>query len=133
MICAIADTHTIIWYLFADPRLSSTAHHTIETIAQNGNKVSISSITLAEIVYLSEKSRISEKILERLLNAIDQEDSVLTEIPLDRNIVKALATVERTEIPDLPDRIIASTALYFEVPVISRDSKNKLSSISTIW
>ena len=35
MICAVADTHTIIWYLFADPRLSATAHNTIETVAQN--------------------------------------------------------------------------------------------------
>ena len=133
MIQAVADTHTIIWYLFADLRLSSTAHNTIEKIATDGNKVGIASITLVEIVYLSEKNRISEKTLERLLNAIDKEDSVLTEIPLDRNIVKALTQVERTQIPDLPDRIIAATALYFKVPVISRDSKIKLSSISTIW
>ena len=133
MICAIADTHTIIWYLFADPRLSATAHNTIEKIAKDGNKVGIASITLVEIVYLSEKNRIPEKTLERLLNAIDKEDSVLTEIPLDRNIVKALTQVEKTQIPDLPDRIIAATALYFKVPVISRDSKIKLSSISTIW
>ena len=88
---------------------------------------------MAEIVYLSEKNRIPEKTLERLLNAIDKEDSVLTEIPLDRNIVQALTQIERTQIPDLPDRIIAATALYFQVPVISRDSKIRLSSIQTIW
>lgn len=133
MIVAVADTHTIIWYLFADSRLSLTARHTIEKIAQDGNKVAIASITLAEIVYLSEKNRIPEKTLERLLNALDREDSVLTEIPLDRNIVKALTQIERKQIPDLPDRIIAATALYFQVPVISRDSKIKLSSVQTIW
>ena len=85
MILAVADTHTIIWYLFADQRLSSTARNTIEQIAQDGNKVAIASITLAETVYLSEKNRIPEKTLERLLNAIDKEDSVLTEIPLTTN------------------------------------------------
>lgn len=41
-------------------------------------------------------------------------------------IVKALARVERTQIPDLPDRIIAATALYLQVPVISRERKIKL-------
>ncbi len=34
MIQAVADTHTIIWYLFADLRLSSTAHNTIEKTAK---------------------------------------------------------------------------------------------------
>jgi PIN domain nuclease of toxin-antitoxin system len=71
--------------------------------------------------------------LERLLNAIDEENSVLIEIPLDKNVVKTLVRVERTQIPDLPDRIIAATALYTKVPVISRDRKIKLSDIQTIW
>jgi PIN domain nuclease of toxin-antitoxin system len=68
-----------------------------------------------------------------LLNAIDEENSVLIEIPLDKNVVKTLVRVERTQIPDLPDRIIAATALYTKVPVISRDRKIKLSDIQTIW
>ena len=133
MIEAVADTHTIIWYLFDDPRLSDTARQTIETAAANGNQIAIASITLAEIVYLGEKKRIPEQTLERLLNAIEKENSVLIEIPLDKNVVKALTKVERVQIPDLPDRIITATALYLEVPVISRDRKIKLSSIQTIW
>ncbi len=133
MIVAVADTHTVIWYLFKDARLSNTARQTIETAAVNGNQIGIASITLAEIVYLSEKNRIPEQTLERLLNAIEEENSVLIEIPLDKNVVKALVRVERTQIPDLPDRIIAATALYINVPVISRDRKIKLSDIQAIW
>jgi PIN domain nuclease of toxin-antitoxin system len=133
MIVAVADTHTIIWYLFNDERLSNIARQTIETAAVDGNQIGIASITLAEIVYLSEKNRIPEPTLERLLNAIDEENSVLIEIPLDKNVVKTLVRVERTQIPDLPDRIIAATALYTKVPVISRDRKIKLSNIQTIW
>jgi PIN domain nuclease of toxin-antitoxin system len=133
MIVAVADTHTIIWYLFNDERLSNIARQTIETAAVDGNQIGIASITLAEIVYLSEKKRIPEPTLERLLNAIDEENSVLIEIPLDKNVVKTLVRVERTQIPDLPDRIIAATALYTKVPVISRDRKIKLSNIQTIW
>ncbi|WP_199194100.1 type II toxin-antitoxin system VapC family toxin [Pleurocapsa sp. CCALA 161] len=54
MIVAVADTHTIIWYLFNDERLSNIARQTIETAAVDGNQIGISSITLAEIVYLIE-------------------------------------------------------------------------------
>lgn len=133
MIVAVADTHTIIWYLFNDPRLSDIARQTIETAAVKGNQIGIASITLAEIVYLSEKKRIPEPTLKRLLSAIEDENSVLIEIPLDKNVVKALVRVERIQIPDLPDRIIAATALYAKVPVISRDRKIKLSDIQTIW
>ena len=54
MLRAVADTHAVIWYIFADSRLSVTARTTIEDIAAEGNQVAFSSITLAEIVYLSE-------------------------------------------------------------------------------
>ena len=84
MIVAVADTHTVIWYLFDDSRLSNTARQTIKTATVDGNQISIASITLAEIVYLSEKNRIPEQTLERLLNAIEVEDSVLIEIPFDK-------------------------------------------------
>ena len=58
MLRAMADTHAIIWYLFADPRLSDKARTTIEEAAVEGDQIALSSITLAEIVYLSEKGRI---------------------------------------------------------------------------
>jgi PIN domain nuclease of toxin-antitoxin system len=50
---SVADTHAVIWYIFRDVRLSATARNTIEQIAAEGNQVAFSSITLAEIVYLS--------------------------------------------------------------------------------
>lgn len=50
MLRAVADTHTVIWYIFADNRL-------------------------AEIVYLSEKGRINPATLDRLLRAVEREDA----------------------------------------------------------
>jgi len=41
--------------------------------------------------------------------------------------------VERAQIPDLPDRIIAATALYLGLPLISRDRRILLSDVDTIW
>jgi len=36
-------------------------------------------------------------------------------------------------VPDLPDRIIAATALHLNVPVISRDSKIQAANLQTVW
>jgi len=41
--------------------------------------------------------------------------------------------VPREQVPDLPNRIVAATALYFNVPVISRDSRILASDLTTIW
>ncbi|MEH2164500.1 MAG: PIN domain-containing protein [Nostoc sp.] len=111
MLRAVADTHAVIWYIFGDSRLSTTAQNTIAQIASSGDQVAFSSITLAEIIYLSEKGRISPLTLERLLVSVDAIDAVLFEVPFNRQIAQALPLVNRSQVPDLPDRIIAATAL----------------------
>ncbi|HEY62995.1 MAG TPA: type II toxin-antitoxin system VapC family toxin [Caldilineae bacterium] len=133
MVRAIADTHTVIWYIFADQRLSETARSAIEEIAASGDQIGFSAITLAEIVYLGEKERVYPATLDRPLAAIESEDALLVEIPFDRHVAKALRKVDRQQVPDLPDRIIAATALYLNVPLISRDRKIQLSDVNTIW
>jgi PIN domain nuclease of toxin-antitoxin system len=59
-IAAVADTHTAIWHLFGDPRLSATAESFIEEAASARRKIAISTISLAELVYLVEKGRLPE-------------------------------------------------------------------------
>jgi hypothetical protein len=46
MLRAVADTHAVIWYLFADERLSATARTMIEEAAAGGDQIVFSSITL---------------------------------------------------------------------------------------
>jgi PIN domain nuclease of toxin-antitoxin system len=48
-------------------------------------------------------------------------------------VADALEAVSRSEIPDLPDRIVAATASALHVPLISRDGKIRASQIQTIW
>jgi len=58
MIAGVADTHTDLWYLFDDARLSTPAADFIEQAAASGRRIVVSSISLAEIVYLVEKNRL---------------------------------------------------------------------------
>jgi PIN domain nuclease of toxin-antitoxin system len=133
MLAAIADTHTVIWHIFDDNRLSKAARVFLDDAATAGNLIGLSSITLAEIVYLIEKSRISTETLTRLLAALDSPGSMLADVPFDRHIAQALSRVKRSAVPDLPDRVIAATALHLGVPLISRDRKIQLADVETIW
>lgn len=60
-------------------------------------------------------------------------DSVLVDIPVDREVVDRMREIARTDVPDLPDRIIAATAVRLGVPVISRDAKIKAANLATVW
>ena len=65
--------------------------------------------------------------------ALDNPNHVFKEAPFTRDVVKAMQQVSREDIPDMPDRIVAATAVYLGVPVISRDGKIRASNVQTIW
>ena len=133
MLRAVADTHTVIWYLYDDPRLSQRARTLIEEAASAGDQIGFSSITLAEVVYLSEKGRIHSEALGRVLATLDEPRAVLRDVPLDRAVIAVMPSIDRSEVPDLPDRIIVATARLHEVPLISRDRQIRLSTVETVW
>lgn len=130
---AIADTHAVLWYLYDDSRLSLTARTAFEDAAIAGETIGVSSISLVEIVYLIEKGRIKPDALDRVLEALNNPDSALVELPLDNRVVQALQKVSWAQIPEMPDRIIAATALSEGVAIISRDGKIRISDLNTIW
>lgn len=130
---AIADTHAIIWYLLNDPRLSTTARAIFDDAVTRSDPVGIPAISIVEIVYLTEKRRIPPAALQQLKQELLTGQAVLKLIPLTEEIALRVQTVARSAIPDMPDRIIAATALYFNLPLISRDRKIQASNINTIW
>ncbi len=61
MIAGVADTHTALWYLYDDARLSVAAGDFIDQAASAGGRSSSHPSVLAEIVYLIEKNRLPAK------------------------------------------------------------------------
>ena len=53
--------------------------------------------------------------------------------PIDRGVVDAVARVDRDSVPDMPDRIIAATALHLGLPLVAKDKKIRAAEIETIW
>ena len=133
MVAGVADTHTTLWYLYDDARLSAAAGDCIDQAAAAGSHIAVSSISLAEIVYLIEKNRLPANAYTDLKAALDDPDHVFQEAPFTVEIVDAMRQVPRADVPDMPDRIIAATAVYFGVSVISRDGRIRASNVVTIW
>ena len=130
---AAADTHALLWYLHKDARLSQTALSFFLTTEQAGDRIAVSSITLIETAYLEEKGRVPANSFSRVIQLLNQANSLLQELPVDQAIAQALRQITRSQVPDMPDRIIAATALMLGVPVISRDHKIQTSNLMTIW
>lgn len=127
------DTHAIVWYLAADPRLSANAADALNTATTAGEFIHVPSICLVELTYLVEKGRLPTAARKRLIQALDDPATPCLLAPLDRLVADALQSVSRSEVPDLPDRIVTATALALRVPLISRDSKIRATQIQTIW
>jgi PIN domain nuclease of toxin-antitoxin system len=133
MIAGVADTHAALWYLFGDPRLSASAKSAFDGAANYRRKIVLSAISLAEVVYLIEKNRLPASVYADLKKALHDPDHVLQEAPVTSEIIDAMLKVPRVDIPDMPDRIVAATAVYFGVPAISRDGRIRTSSVQTVW
>ena len=133
MIAGVADTHAALWYLFKNPRLSTRARQFMDDAAAAGQGIAVSSISLAEIVYLIEKNRLPASVYDDLKTALADSGCVIEEAPFMAGIVDAMRRVSRAEVPDLPDRIVAATGVYFGVPVISRDGRIRGANLHTIW
>lgn len=133
MIAAVADTHAIIWYLANDPRLSKIAKQTFENAVVQNSLIAISSITLVEMVYLIEKGRIPATRFTELVIILSSVDSLLVEVPVTLAITRTLSKIDVYQVPDMPDRIIAATAMYLDVPIISRDGKIRGAGLTSLW
>jgi predicted nucleic acid-binding protein len=69
-----------------------------------------------------------------LLTAASQPDSGVVIVPLDRSISLAVRQIDRAIVPEMPDRIIAATALHLNCPLVTRDHKiQAFTGITTIW
>lgn len=133
MIAGVADTHAALWYLLKNPRLSAPARKFMDDVARAGHEIGLSPVSLAEIIYLVEKNRLPLSAYEDLKAALANSDYVIQEAPFNSAVVDAMRQVSRADVPDLPDRMVAATAIFLRVPVISRDGRIRSSNTKTIW
>ena len=125
----VTDTMGLVLWL--EKRKLPASVKTIYQAATDGETtIYIPSIVFAEILYLSEKKRIS-------LNLADVTDHLhqvhhFQEAPMTLAIIQAASQI--TDIPELHDRLIAGTARSLNLPLITNDPVIQNSTaIQTQW
>jgi PIN domain nuclease of toxin-antitoxin system len=133
MSAVVTDTHALIWYLFEPKRLSSVARTALLQAEANPGIICVPAISVVEARYLVEKGTILESVFQRLVDSLLDPATPLTVVPLSLDIACSLKEVSKRAVPDMPDRIIAATALQLHLPLITRDRKIRASQIECIW
>ena len=129
----VIDTNIVIWYFSTPVMPTQPAQTAILDAALNGT-IFIPSIAIVELIYLTEKNRIPVDVLKDLSDAVDDQATAFQFADLSREIADQCKNIPRTIVPDMPDRIVAATALHLELPLITSDTGiHKLTNIQTIW
>jgi PIN domain nuclease of toxin-antitoxin system len=127
----VADTHSILWYLYDPPRLSAAAASALNLASLSA--IYVSAISLVELAYLVDKGRFADIHLEQLIQATEDPASGIVLAPVTTDVVRAIRLVARKLVPDMPDRIIAATAVHLGLPLVTADSLIQSSGIAFIW
>jgi PIN domain nuclease of toxin-antitoxin system len=85
------------------------------------------------VIYLVEKGRRPMAALERLMAVFENPGVALRIAPLDIDVTNFVQQIPRDTVPDMPDRIIAATALHLGLPLVTRDQRIRATGIEIIW
>jgi len=129
----VTDTHALIWYLEDSEQLSPAVKNLFDQCNDGAVEIFVPTICLVELVYLAEKERIPQKLQREVLLEICEGATNFMPVDLTPSIVLSLEQIPRSDVPDMPDRIIAATALHLNLPLITRDKKISFSQIESIW
>ena len=129
----MVDTHSALWYLSDDSALSGRAAAVLDETTSAGQPIYLPAICLVEAIYLCEKGKIPVSALDRLLRVIEEPDPRFVVAALDTVIAMSVRNIPRADVPDLPDRVIAATAVALGVPLVTKDRRIRGARVETIW
>lgn len=113
----VIDTQALIKFMNGVKVISTVVDEILRKTDAGENIIVVPSVVIFEIAYLYEKKRIPvsvsdiEGIISGSLNYIEE--------PLTLDVIKS--AFEINDIPELHDRLIAGTARYLDLPLITND------------
>ena len=129
----VLDTHTLVWWVSGDSRLSTKAKTAIDTERHDG-EILVSAISAWECVMLARAGRLVLSMdTVTWLDTVSQVPG-LRFVPVDTPIA-----IQSVELPgefhkDPADRMIVATARRFSAALITADSKiRNYPHVQTVW
>jgi predicted nucleic acid-binding protein len=126
----VVDTHSLIWFIAEDSRLSKKSNEILEKAEKGEIDVLVPTLVLAEIAYIASRKRV-RVTLNKILECIQKGDGFVI-VPFDFQVFQiSLDMPERWEIHD---KIIAATARCYNAELITKDTAlQKSNEIKTVW
>lgn len=126
----VTDTHSLLWYLSEDARLSKKAKSIFDETEAGKTRIIIPIIVLAECMYVMEKERVQMKFRDMISRIENSRNYVI--VPADLSIIKIAESLN--SLPELHDRMIVATARLLNAELITRDAAIKNSGyVRIIW
>ena len=112
----VTDTQALVKFMMGKKVINDKAHQAFLSTDKGQCTIIIPAVVLMEVLYLFEKNRISIDLIqtEDLLRSKNYQFE-----PLSMEILKTASEI--TDIPELHDRLIAATARYLDIPIITND------------
>jgi PIN domain nuclease of toxin-antitoxin system len=126
----VTDTHPLLWWFIDSPKISLNASEIFEKCELGENVIFIPSIVIAEALSIFDKKRVSFDF-RKLFRKINESENFVI-IPLDYPVLKEM--IELKDIPELHDKIIASTARFLNFSIITKnETLRNHPHLKTIW
>jgi PIN domain nuclease of toxin-antitoxin system len=113
----VIDTHVLIWYFIGSKRLSKKLRDKIDETRNEGGRLLIPTIVLAEALYIAEKGRVEFDFTQ--MYKLIKEQPEFEIVGFGPEIFDE--TIKIKDIKELHDRIIAATARFYQVGVLTKD------------
>lgn len=112
----VTDTQGLVKFMMGKKVINDVAHQAYLSADNGEANIIIPAIVMMEILYLFEKNRIQIGLFqtEDLMESANYQFE-----PLSFEILKTASEVN--DIPELHDRLIAATAIYLDLPLITND------------
>lgn len=113
----VTDTQALVKFLNGKKVINDTVDSVYRKADEGENIIVIPSVVLFEIGYLYEKQRVPISIKD--MKAVLEDSLNYREERLSIDIIES--SFEITDIPELHDRLIAGTARYLNISLITND------------
>lgn len=113
----VVDTQALIKFLHGKKVINDRINSILQSADEGKCIIVIPSVVIFEIGYLHERSKIPIS-LENIQNILDNSVNYIEE-KLSAGIIKSAFEIK--DIPELHDRLIAGTAKYLKLPLITND------------
>ncbi|MDA3915438.1 MAG: PIN domain-containing protein [Deltaproteobacteria bacterium] len=112
----VTDTQALVKFMMGKKVINNKSHKAYQAADKGKSIIIIPAIVLMEMLYLFEKNRIDVGLLqtEELFKSQNYQFE-----PLNFDILKTASEIK--DIPELHDRLIAATARYLKLPLITND------------